>query len=191
MAVKKETKNLVEIIPLKNQTALVDAIAELGSVQREKENLVAGANKKMGDIQTQLQADVSPLDAKITSIAAQIKHFSDNNREELYPDGTKTRKLPTGSLQYRTIPAAVKTKLTQKITEKILVNAKLLDMFNKFVEKCGKIFFRVKLELNKEAVLADPSGAKKLGIEIGEESERFYIKPSEIEAEIEAFQVAA
>ncbi|EQA80860.1 hypothetical protein LEP1GSC193_2305 [Leptospira alstonii serovar Pingchang str. 80-412] len=49
------------------------------------------------------------------------------------------------------------------------------------------MFIRAKLELNKDSIIADPLAAhQKIGVELNEEKERLYIKPSRLEDEISA-----
>ncbi|MCH1911779.1 hypothetical protein L9Z17_07640 [Leptospira noguchii] len=68
----------------------------------------------------------------------------------------------------------------------MLTNAILYELYKKFIERCGKVFLRVKIELDKDGILSDPVQAKKeFGIEVKAKRERFYIKPTELDAEVE------
>ncbi|EMO64182.1 putative Gam-like protein [Leptospira borgpetersenii serovar Pomona str. 200901868] len=116
----------------------------------------------------------------------------DHRKDELFPDPEyKTCKLTTGVLKLRRIPASVKTRATQKFFERILSENGLLEKFNNLVSRFSGVFLRVKLELNKEQILAEPLKAmQKIGVELNEESERLYISPSETDVEIEAIAEA-
>ncbi|MCW7459582.1 host-nuclease inhibitor Gam family protein [Leptospira bandrabouensis] len=171
---------------------LTNAVGSLGNLRSERDRYVGDAQTKITKIQDELQEKIAPLDAKISHVTAGIVHFVKNRKDELFPDPEyKTLKLTTGSLQIRKVPASVKTRTSIAFLEKILEKAGLFNAFTNLSEKLSKNFLRIKLELNKEAILADPINAKsKTGIEFNEESERLYIRPDSIDVEIDS-EVAA
>ncbi|MCR8647669.1 host-nuclease inhibitor Gam family protein [Leptospira interrogans] len=184
MANKK--KEQIVIIPLSNKGELADAIQSYGVKQREKNRIVSQYNDKMSELQTKLREETKILDEDCYLLGVRIKHFCDENRKSLFESGSKTQKLTTGSVSYRDIPAFVKTKLTSTLLEKILTSSTLEKHYKKFIERCGKVFLRVKIELDKDGILSDPVRAKKeFGIEVEAKRERFYIKPTELDAEVE------
>ncbi|MBW0432301.1 host-nuclease inhibitor Gam family protein [Leptospira yasudae] len=177
----------------KTRVDLTQAIAQLGEIKRERDRVKSEVDDQISQLTTQLQTDLTPLDVKIQHIVSGIKLYVDKNKDELFPDPEyKTCKLATGELKLRKIPASVKTRASTKLFEKILSENGLLEKFNNLVSKLSGIYLRVKLELNKEQILAEPLKAtQKIGVELNEESERLYITPSEIDAEIEAVGDAA
>lgn len=67
-----------------------------------------------------------------------------------------------------------------------------MERFNNLVFKLSGVYLRIKLELNKEQILAEPTRAiQKFGIQLNEEKERLYISPNETELEIEAVENVA
>ncbi|EMO29668.1 Gam-like protein [Leptospira interrogans serovar Bataviae str. HAI135] len=67
-----------------------------------------------------------------------------------------------------------------------------MEKFNNLVSKLNGVYLRIKLELNKEQILAEPTRAiQKFGIQLNEEKERLYISPNETELEIEAAENVA
>ncbi|WP_061235730.1 host-nuclease inhibitor Gam family protein [Leptospira weilii] len=177
----------------KTRVDLTQAIAQLGEIKRERDRVKSEVDDQISQLTTQLQTDLTPLDVKIQHIVSGIKLYVDKNKDELFPDPEyKTCKLPTGELKLRKVPASVKTRASAKLFEKILSENGLLEKFNALTSKLNGLFLRIKLELNKDQILSEPLRAsKKIGIELNEETERLYITPSEIDAEIEAVGDAA
>ncbi|WP_061223603.1 host-nuclease inhibitor Gam family protein [Leptospira weilii] len=192
---KKTPKGKVELPDnlYKNRADLTQAVAELGETKRERDRIKSEVDDQISQLTTELQTELTPLDLKIQHIVSGIKLYVDTNKDELFPDPEyRTCKLPTGELKLRKVPASVKTRASSKLFEKILSENGLLEKFNNLVSKLGGIYLRVKLELNKEQILAEPLRAtQKIGVELNEEKERLYITPSEIDAEIEAVGDAA
>ncbi|WP_016754150.1 host-nuclease inhibitor Gam family protein [Leptospira santarosai] len=193
----KKTSNELKVdLPenlYKTRADLTQAIAQLGEIKRERDRVKSEVDDQISQLTTQLQTDLTPLDVKIQHIVSGIKLYVDKNKEELFPDPEyKTCKLPTGELKLRKVPASVKTRASAKLFERILSENGLLEKFNALTTKLSGLFLRIKLELNKDQILSEPLRAmKQIKIELNEESERLYITPSEIDAEIEAVGDAA
>ncbi|MDO6395328.1 host-nuclease inhibitor Gam family protein [Leptospira santarosai] len=184
MASKK--KEQIVITPLANKGELADAVQTYGVKQREKDRIVSKYNDQISELQSKLRDETKSLDESMYLLGVRIKHYCDENRETLFDSGSKTQKLTTGAVSYRDVPASVKTRLTPTLLEKMLTNATLYELYKKFLERCGKVFLRVKIELDKDEILSDPVRAKKeFGIEVEAKRERFYIKPTELDAEVE------
>lgn len=191
MAKAKVQKPVLTDLPnnvYNDRNDLTNAVGSLGNLRSERDRYAGEAQTKITKIQDELQEKIAPLDAKISHVTAEIVHFVKNRKDELFPDPEyKTLKLTTGSLQIRKVPASVKTRTSIALLDKILEKAGLLNAFTNLSEKLSKNFLRIKLELNKEAILADPINAKsKMGIEFNEESERLYIRPDSIDVEIDS-----
>ncbi|EKN86920.1 Gam-like protein [Leptospira interrogans str. 2003000735] len=188
---KPESKKTLVDLPnneYKSRTDLEKAVEYIGEQMLEKDRLVNEAESKIAAIRSELEEVLYPVQSKIEHVTSGVAFFVKKNREELFPDpNLKTCKMISGSIQFRKIPASVKTKGTAKFFEKILAANGLLQRFNDWAAKLSNVFIRVSIELNKEAILAEPLRAKqKLGVEINEEKERLYIKPSRLEDEISA-----
>jgi phage host-nuclease inhibitor protein Gam len=172
-----------------NQEDLSKAIAEIANWTRQITESEDLANKRILAIQESLAAEIEPMKKEIKKISLSIKKFTDANREKLFKDGDKTIKLETGDISYRSAKPSVGTNSSKKLIETILEQNNLLDVRDKFVKKMDKVFIRTKLELNKDAILENPSTAKKVtGVEVADGEESFYIKPYATNTEM---QVAA
>jgi phage host-nuclease inhibitor protein Gam len=179
-------KDNVVALTIKNRAELEGAIAQMGDLQRQKRDIENRYGEQIQALQEQLGEELQPIDAAILAVSLGIKAFADLNRKEIFPTEKKTVAFPTGSISYRDKPAAVKTRQSAKLVEKILAENGLLDYYHKAVTKFNKVFLRLKLEINKDAVLADPITARKLiGVEIEEGVERLYVKPSAVDTELE------
>ncbi|MBM9499345.1 host-nuclease inhibitor Gam family protein [Leptospira sp. 201903071] len=193
-----KSKNKTHVVDLpdnnyKDRTDLTQAIQLLGEIKRERDRIKNKTDNQISRLQLDLQEEVSPLDLRIQHIASGVKYFVDHHKDELFPNPEyRTCKLGTGVLKLRKTPASVKTRGTLKFFERILSENGLLERFNTLISKLGGVYLRVRLELNKEQILAEPFKAvQKIGVELNEESERLYITPNETEIEIEAIQDAA
>lgn len=172
----------------KNKAELEAGMEYMGEQMLERDRLVNEANQKISQIRSELEETVYPIQAKIDHVTSGIAYFVQKNREELFPDpNLKTCKLISGTLNFRKTPASVRTKTSVKLLERILAENGLLQLYNDWIARLSKVFIRAKLELNKDSIIADPLAAhQKIGVELNEEKERLYIKPSRIEDEISA-----
>ncbi|WP_061230718.1 host-nuclease inhibitor Gam family protein [Leptospira weilii] len=193
MAKLKKTEEKRPLVDLpnneyKNKSELEAGMEYMGEQMLEKDRLVNEANLKISQIRSELEETIYPIQAKIDHVTSGIAYFVQKNREELFPDpNLKTCKLISGTLNYRKTPASVRTKASVKLFEKILAENGLLQLYNEWVVRLSRVFIRAKLELNKDSIIADPLAAhQKIGVELNEEKERLYIKPSRIEDEISA-----
>ncbi|EMJ94857.1 host-nuclease inhibitor Gam family protein [Leptospira alstonii] len=188
---KNEEKRPLVDLPnnaYKNKSELEAGMEYMGEQMLEKERLVNEANQKISQIRSELEETIYPIQAKIDHVTSGIAYFVQKNREELFPDpNLKTCKLISGTLNFRKTPASVRTKASVKLFEKILAENGLLQLYNDWIARLSKVFIRAKLELNKDSIIADPLAAhQKIGVELNEEKERLYIKPSRLEDEISA-----
>ncbi|MBE7439085.1 MAG: host-nuclease inhibitor Gam family protein [Spirochaetales bacterium] len=182
MSKKKEKPPLVAVEPIKTRNDLEHAVARMGELQRQKRELENHFNDQIQQLQEELGDRIKPIEEGILAISLGIKAYTDRNRKELFPTDKKTAELTTGSISYRDKPAAVKTRTSARLIEKILAENGMLEFYNKAVTKFNRVFLRMKLELNKDAILSDPITARKITkIEIEDEIERLYVKPATVE----------
>lgn len=186
MATKKKTAGDVVPRTITTLQGMQDAIKGIGDLQREKSEVEDSYNAKIQALQKELTEKVTPLDQAIESLALGIKAFSDGNRKELLPGTLKSREFPTGSISYRSGQDSVPTKMTAKLLDQILSRNGLEEFYEKTQKKFAKFFLRMKVELDKEAILQDPKKAKQLaGVQVEQGKERFYIKPATVDTETE------
>jgi phage host-nuclease inhibitor protein Gam len=197
-AAKKKSTRASSLPPIdlpnnifKSTTDLSEGVALIASLRRERDTKAADLNERISELQIELAEAIEPFDRKIAHLASGVKYFADQNKAKLLEGESKTIKLPTGHLSYRSQPISVKTKSSTKLVDKILEQNEMSDWWAKIVIKLSKVFLRVKLELDKDACLKNKNFAKeKLGIEFNETEEKFYIKPAEMD-EIEVIDAAA
>lgn len=160
------------------------AIKKLGDLNREKKRIETETNDQIAVLQQDLATKVQPFDQQIKDIASGIKFYCDENRKELFGE-EKTASLLTGSVSYRKGKDSVDGKGLKNTVEKIMTGKKLLVAFNNLVLKFSKVFLNLEFSVNKNQILKYPKVAKKLGFKIKAGEERFYVKPAEVDAEIE------
>jgi phage host-nuclease inhibitor protein Gam len=188
-AVKSQPRKLTMC---KSQSDLTEFVGQVGQLRRERDRIASEIQDRISVLEDELKEAVIPMDEQIQQLANAIKGYVDDNRESLFPSDGKTLKLITGTISFRKLAASVKTRMSQKVLEKILASHNLLEFYHKATEKFASVYLRLKVELNKDQILADPLTAKKkIGVEISDETERMYIKPNELDSEIEAWEEAA
>ncbi|EHQ08278.1 host-nuclease inhibitor Gam family protein [Leptonema illini] len=185
MAKTKAKAPGIEPAAIHDKLELEKAIKEIGDLQRRKNDIENIYNGRIQELQEQLASEVAPVDQRIQALAKGVKVFADANRSQLIAPDKKSVDLPTGSIAYRAKTAAVATRSTDRLIQSILETADLVGATDRLRSKLRKVFLRLKLELDKEGVLADPESAADFGIEIESGIERFYVKPNTIDTEME------
>lgn len=148
-----------------------EAIAELGRKQREAAAIKARADDEASIIQERLEEDRAPLLDQIAELEQGIESFCAANRDRLTDDGkTKTVVFATGEVKWRFRPPKVSVRGTEAVLAAIKDGGKKLGAF-----------MRVKEEINKDAMQADPDLARTIrGVSIKSAGEDFVIEPTEI-----------
>jgi phage host-nuclease inhibitor protein Gam len=169
MATKQAVKikqAAAEFVP-QDREQVVGAIAEIGRRQRERERIQAKMNDHLAAIKEEYEEEARPHNEKILKLSEGVKAWCEAHREELCQGGKiKTANLSSGEISWRLRPK----KVVVKSAEKILEALKSLGLDR---------FIRVKEELNKDAILAEPEAVEHVkGISISQ-GEDFVIKPFE------------
>jgi phage host-nuclease inhibitor protein Gam len=165
---------------------LSQAMGKLGELQRERESVIREYEDRISKLQAELAEKIDPLDREIKKISHSLKYFMDENKSSYITEDRKTLKLETGDISYRKGKPSVKTRSSEKLITEILEKNGLLKTRDAFVKKCSSVFLRTKLELDKDAILANPMVAVKVtGVEIEDGIERFYLKPYATSTELE------
>lgn len=174
-------KKTLQIGSLASKTELEAAIAKIGELQREKATLESDAASRINSIKEELSKSIELIDLEIQALSKRVYNYSNQNREVLFPAEKKTAELITGCVSYRKRKPSVKTRKSKKLVNNILEKHKLSSAVEKLEKRLSSVFLRLNLDLDKERALAYPKKAKeKAGLEFNEETERFYIKPSEV-----------
>ena len=150
---------------------VVSAIAEIGRRQRERDRIQAAMNDELAAIRERYETEAAPHAAAIQALSKGVQTWCEAHRGELTQDGkTKTAALASGEVKWRTRPPSVAVRGMEAVID-LLKRMKLQK------------FIRVKEEVNKDAILADPEAVREVkGITITQK-EDFVIVPFETELE--------
>lgn len=167
---KKRSKST--ITPCQSKAEVMENITQIGLKQREISRLEAEMNDKIAQLTEQYKDDILKLQLEVQTLTHQAQIWCEQNRNSLLEDKGKTANLLTGEVSWRFRPA--KVVLSEK-------EAQVIEQ----LEQLGLVqFVRVKKNVNKDAVLADPQAVKDIaGITIVSNVEDFIITPYEINVE--------
>ncbi len=143
-------------------------IREIGDLQRLFLRESAEMNDAIAAITHRHQPALEALDRGIQELQAGVQAWCEANRAELTNGGkTKTANLITGEVQWRQRPPSVRVRAQEMVIE---------TLFKLGLDR----FLRVKTEINKDAVLADPEAVTGIaGLTIQTGVEDFVITPFE------------
>lgn len=173
----KKTQTIAAKIPQTREQAEAD-MRELGAARIQIAEI---DNKLKEDSQALIQAAkdaAEPLEAKVKFLVQGLSLYADAHRAEL-TDGnkTKTGKMLSGHFDWRKLPSKVSLRGVPAIIERIkaeIAKAAADDDTDRAILFKG--FLRVKEEINKDAMLANPKLAKSItGVGINSAGERLEI----------------
>ena len=146
-------------------------IKRIGDLQREQQALVAQMNESIAEITAVAQPKIEELAQKIDALQDGVQSWCEANRDALTHGGkTKSADFITGTVGWRQRPPSVNVRGLDVVLDTL--RRLRLDRF-----------IRVKEEVNKEAVLADPEAVRGVaGLTIRSGVEDFIISPFELEA---------
>lgn len=145
-------------------------IRRIGDLQRQLTCQQAEMNDAIAEITERYQPVLTAIAEQIKPLQAGVQTWCDANRHDLTRGGkVKSASFVTGEVQWRQRPPSVSVRGTDSVIE--LLASRGLDRF-----------LRVKTEINKDAILADPDAARGVpGLSIVTGVEDFVITPFEIE----------
>lgn len=147
------------------------AIWRLGTLQRERQRIEADMNDRLAAIKEESEAKAKPIGEEISALARAIQAFCEAHRPALTDGKVKYHRFGAGEINWRRRPP----KVTVRGAATVIAALKRLGLAR---------FIRVKEEINKEAMLAEPDVAAGVaGVSIGSEGEDFVITPLETELE--------
>ena len=154
-----------------NKLQAMEAITEVGNAQREITRLETQINDITARAIEARKDRIDELRTGIETLSHGVQSWCEVNRDLLCKKG-KTVNLTTGEVSWRVRPPKVSLRGVDKVLELLKANKAL-----------SKKFVRVKEEINKDAILADPKSVKDIkGISISSGVEDFVIKPFEVES---------
>ncbi len=141
-------------------------LAKIGDAQREIALVQASLDQRVADAKADAESAVKLLTKRITELTDGLRVWAEANRPELTDNGKRQHgKLATGLIAWRRRPAKVTVRGVDAVLERI--EALGLDRF-----------VRLKREINKEAMLAEPKVAGGIeGVTIGSAGEDFVVEP--------------
>ena len=145
-------------------------LLSIGKLQREHAAIELRMNDRLATIQADHAQQAQPLNAAIEEQFQALHAWAEAHREELLAGKGKTVQLATGELSWRTSPPSVRVTHPAVAVE-TLKRLGLGDLV------------RVKEEINKEAILADPDRVHGIGGIRVLHPETFVAKPFESEIE--------
>ena len=173
MTTKRSTriKTAAAAVAFQNREEVNEAIAQIGAAQRERDRIATAMNEELASVRARYELEAAPHASVIEQFRQGIHIWAEANRIELTREGkTKTVKLASGEISWRTRPPKV------RITGEGIVAEAL--------KRLGlERFLRTKVEIDKNAILADPdavAGVKGIALSQGED---FVIRPFETEIE--------
>lgn len=149
------------------QAEAVKAVAEIGTLQRERDRIQAAMNDELAVIRQRYEQQAKPHAERIALLATAVQTYAEANRDALTQNGkSKTVSLASGELRWRTTPPSVSIKAVEKVIEAL--KGFKLDRF-----------LRQKEEIDKQAILAEPEAVEHIkGISITQREE-FVVVPFE------------
>ena len=147
------------------------AIADIGMAQRERERIQAAMNDDLANIRARYEEAAKPHAERIKALTQGVAAWCEAHRDELTKSGrTKTAKLATGEVSWRTRPPSVAVRGKDVVIEAL--------------RKLGlDRFLRVKVDLDKDAILREPDSIEGVrGLSISQR-EDFIVKPDSTDLE--------
>lgn len=172
---KSKTKTRGANLPVpQSREEAAAAVARIGVINREIARLEADMNDQITDIKERAEAACGPLKEGVAAATEALKIFAEANRSNLTNQNrTKTVDLGTGTVSWRASPPKVKGVPRAKEA--------VVELIKKIKGLGFTQFLRVTVEVNREAMLADPEKAEKVpGIKIASDGEEFTVEPFEV-----------
>jgi phage host-nuclease inhibitor protein Gam len=171
MAKTKSNKMKTEALAVpKTQAEAEQLLGRIGKLQRQVAFVEVEMNEELAKVKGRFEGVAQPKLAEIDRSFQALHAWAEANKTTLLKGKAKTVKLATGEISWRSTPPAVMLKNVAGVIAQ-LKDKGLLD------------FLRIKVEVNKEAILAEPAKAAGIkGLKI-ESREEFVAKPFESEIE--------
>jgi len=167
---KRRIKQQANVAPVpKDLTEARTFMRSIGDHQRDASRIEHDLNDQIAALREKYAALAAPHNKHVEELTEGLRIYAEANREELTNHGKKkTVDLGTGELGWRMRPPRVLLRNVAGVIESL----QMLKLTR---------FLREKLEVNKEAVLAEPEIAEQVkGITV-KQDEDFFVVPAEDE----------
>ncbi|CAA0130246.1 Uncharacterised protein [Starkeya nomas] len=167
MAVKSKTRGANLPVPQNREEASA-AVRVIGELNRDIARITADMNDELAAVKERYENAAAPLRERSEAATEGLKMWAEANRSTLTGgDKTKTVDLGTGEIKWRLRPPSVRLRGEDTVIEKL----RALGL--------GR-FIRTKVEVNKEALKAEPDVARTVaGVSISSGGEDFVVEPFE------------
>lgn len=171
---KKATRQKVEAVEHwvpQSHDDVVQAIAEIGRHQRERELIKTAMNDQLAAFKEQFEAQAKPHADRIAELTRGVHLWCETNRAALTKDGkVKFHHFATGEVKWRLRPPSIAVRGAEKVVA--------------FLKGAGLTrFLRTKEEIDKDALLKDLDTARSVvGITVSQK-EDFVVQPFETQLE--------
>lgn len=146
---------------------VADAIAQIGRHTRERMRIEAAMGDEIAEVKRRFEEEGQPHAEAMRALQSGVQTWCEAHRSELTQGGkVKTAAFASGEVRWRNTPPSVEIRAVEVVLKTL--RSRGLDRF-----------IRVKEEVNKEAILADPAavaGVAGIKISAGEE---FVVVPFE------------
>lgn len=167
MAAKKKAKAMALSCPCSREEA-EEMLGELGRLQRQIGDLELRMNNRLARFKERYEALARPHREAAELRFEALRVWAEANKAQLLDGRSKTVRLGTGELSWRTNPPAVRITGVEAVIQRLIALG--LDRF-----------LRRKTDVNREAILAEPEAVASVeGIAITR-GEEFVAKPFESE----------
>jgi phage host-nuclease inhibitor protein Gam len=165
----KRVKAAAETVAVPRDRAEADSfLARIGAAMRERQLIEAAAEEEVDAVKRRAEEEARPHAEAVSTLTRGLQIWAEANREALCVGGRKTVTLASGELGWRLRPPSVRIRSLGDAVAAI----KALNLTR---------FLRVREEVNKEAMLAEPNVAAQIaGISVGSAGEDFFAAPIEI-----------
>ncbi len=169
---RQKVKSNAPTFPVPQSRDEVDrAIARIGVLQRERIRVHTDKDEKMALVSQEHKGRLEPLEEEIRQLQQGVQAWCEPNRESLTLQGkVKFHNFPSGMVNWRMRPPSVALRVQEMV----------LDALK---QRGLTRFIRIKEEVNKEAILAEPEAIAGIpGITI-KQGEDFVVTPFETRLE--------
>ena len=141
-------------------------LARIGEIQRLTQLNKTALAEAVARVTADIEAESAKLAEEEDRLFRGLQLWAEANRHALTDGGkTKTVRLGNGSIAWRLAPPSVQIKGQEAVLAYL-------------IEKKGEEFLRTKVEINREAMLANAEQASKIpGVTIKSAGESFVIEP--------------
>lgn len=155
-----------------NKDECAEFINQIGNLTREIARLTTAMNDEIAVITDNYTGQFTPIQDRLKNLNQGVQIYCEANRDDLTQGGkSKSGGFITGTVQWRQRPPSVSVRGVEAVIEAL----KSFGLTR---------FIRTKEELNKEAILNEPSVvAGVAGLSIKSGTEDFVISPFEAEVE--------